>query len=695
MATPANATEFLDLVRKSGVADEKRLEAYLTKLRGTGSWPSDVTKFAAMLVREAILTQFQAEQLLQGKWKRFSIGKYKVLERLGSGGMGSVFLCEHKLMRRRVAVKVLPSAKAADEESLGRFYREARAVAALDHPNIVQAYDIDQDDNLHFIVMEYVDGTNLQDLVKKTGRLPVSQACQYIQQAALGLEHAHQKNLVHRDIKPGNILIDRKGQIKILDMGLARFFNDEEDLLTRKFDDNVLGTADYLSPEQAEDSHDVDIRADIYSLGATFYFLLTGKTAFGDGTVAQKLMWHQHKDPRPVMELRPEVPAGVWTVLSKMMAKKPENRYQVPREVADALAPFSSGAVLAPPESEMPHLSPAAMEPPSDTRSSLDTSTIRPPVADPVPAPVTTAAQGQPLLSTPTVEEGAPWESLAADGVDYVPRAETSSSSRSRPTKPPLPDNMRLILVSGLVTLLCVVLLTVAALRYMKIAEPVPVRAARPVLVVTRQPGKNNSYRTIGQALRNAQKGDVIELQDEVHEENLIVDPASNMETEVTLQAAPGKAILWSPTGKDQAAYLIYLYKARNFRLNGKGITLDGRMKAGGQLRDLVFITSQCSGLTLEGIRLQDFTRSAVTIMNSMGTREAPIRLLDLHVVAAAKTTPLAGIYLDANPKMQPAYNDFLEIDPSSEFLGLDPERQVKRKDDSAVGNNINWKFTP
>src|SRR5919204_4041076 len=167
MPSPTTINEFLDLVRKSGVLDEKRLDAHVDRLRAEGDLPAEPNRLAGVLVRDGLLTQFQAEQFLLGKWRRFTIGKYKVLERLGSGGMGSVYLCEHKLMRRRVAVKVLPAAKANDEASLGRFYREARAVAAVDHPNIVRAYDIDQEENLHFLVMEYVDGTNLQDLIKK------------------------------------------------------------------------------------------------------------------------------------------------------------------------------------------------------------------------------------------------------------------------------------------------------------------------------------------------------------------------------------------------------------------------------------------------------------------------------------------------------------------------------------------------
>src|ERR1700730_13544444 len=212
--------------------EDKRLDAYVQKQRAAGTLPSEPPKLAGLFVHDGLLTHFQAEQIMLGKWRRFTIGKYKVLERLGSGGMGAVYLCEHKLMRRRVAVKVLPAAKAADEASLQRFYREARAVAALDHPNIVHAYDIDQDENLHFLVMEYVDGASLQDIVKKTGPMDISRACHYLRQSALGLEHAHQAGLVHRDIKPGNIMVDRSGVVKILDMGLARFFHDEDDMLT-------------------------------------------------------------------------------------------------------------------------------------------------------------------------------------------------------------------------------------------------------------------------------------------------------------------------------------------------------------------------------------------------------------------------------------------------------------------------------
>lgn len=348
MAAPSTVDEFLDLLRKSAVVDEKRLSTQVLRLRAARPAPATAGEAAALLIRDGVLTNFQAEQLMLGKWRRFTIGRYKVLERLGSGGMGSVYLCEHKVMRRRVAVKVLPSAKANDPAALERFHREARAVAALDHPNIVHAYDIDQDESLHFLVMEYVDGASLQEIVKRSGPLDFVRAAHYVRQAAEGLRHAHANGLVHRDIKPGNLMVDRTGVVKLLDMGLARFFNDEDDILTKKYDENVLGTADYLAPEQATDSHSVDIRADIYSLGATFYFVLTGRTPFGEGTIAQKLLWHQTRQPRPIRSLRPDLPESLAAVLEKMMEKDPQKRYQAPGDVAAAVEPWTRTPIAPP-----------------------------------------------------------------------------------------------------------------------------------------------------------------------------------------------------------------------------------------------------------------------------------------------------------------------------------------------------------
>lgn len=359
MAVPATDS-FLDLVRKSGVIDDQRLSAFIDRLQAAGELPDDPSKLATLMVRDSLLTQFQAEQLLVGKWRGFHIGKYRILERLGSGGMATVYLAEHKFMKRRAAVKVLPKSRAAEPSSLERFYREAKAVAALDHPNIVRAYDIDQDGDVHFLVMEYVDGSSLQDIVRVSGPLDYRRAAGYIRQAADGLAHAHAVGLVHRDIKPGNLLVDRKGVVRVTDMGLARFFNDLEDLITQKYDENVLGTADYLAPEQAIDSHGVDIRADIYSLGCTFYFLLTGKPPFAEGSIAQKLIWQQTRQPKAITDFRNDVPADLIEVISKMTAKKAADRYQTPQEVVRALEPWSDTALTPPSQGEMPQLSPLA-----------------------------------------------------------------------------------------------------------------------------------------------------------------------------------------------------------------------------------------------------------------------------------------------------------------------------------------------
>jgi eukaryotic-like serine/threonine-protein kinase len=363
MPAPASVDDLLKLIRKSGMIDEPKLDAYVERLRLSGPVPTDVRKLAGRMVKDGLLTYFQAEQFMLGKWRGFTIGKYKLLERIGFGGMGQVFLCEHMYMRRRVAIKVLPPAKAEEPAALGRFYREARAAAALDHPNIVRTHDIDQDGILHFLVMEYVDGSSMLEIVKKKGPMAVDRAAQYIWQSAQGLDHAFRVGVIHRDIKPGNILIDRGGASKILDMGLARFYHTDDDMLTKKYDEkSVLGTADYVAPEQTINSHDVDVRADIYSLGATFYYLLAGHPPFPEGTISQKLIAHQTRQPTPIRALRPEVPGALAAVLGRMMAKSAADRYQNPAELSAALLPLIPAEMAPPPEDEMPVLSPAARE---------------------------------------------------------------------------------------------------------------------------------------------------------------------------------------------------------------------------------------------------------------------------------------------------------------------------------------------
>jgi serine/threonine protein kinase len=358
MPAPATIDAFLEVLGKSGLVEEERLRLFLQQNIGLSSTPR---KLAARLVASGLLTQFQAEQILRGKHRGFTIGKYLVLERIGSGGHSNVYLGEHMMVKRRVAIKVLPTARSENPAAVARFYREARAAGSLDHPNLVKAHDVDCEKGLHFLVMDYVDGSSLQQIVAGFGPLSIERAAHYIRQAAQGLQKAHAAGLVHRDIKPANILLDRHGVVRILDLGLARFFCDNEDPLTLKFEgNNVLGTADYVAPEQALNSHEVDSRADIYSLGATFYFLLAGRPLFPEGKVTHKLIWHQTRQPTPLRQLRPEVPVELAAVVERMIEKTRERRYQTVAEVIAVLMPWTAEPVPPPREEEMPRLSPAA-----------------------------------------------------------------------------------------------------------------------------------------------------------------------------------------------------------------------------------------------------------------------------------------------------------------------------------------------
>ncbi len=342
MSIKLTSESFLNVVKQSNLVTADVLKRTLAELREEGVSVDSSREIADQLVERGLLTRWQADKLLQGKHKGFFLGKYRLLRLLGKGGMSSVYLAEHVLMRRQCAIKVLPTKRVNDTSYLGRFHREAQAVASLDHPNIIKAYDVDKemekDTEIHFLVMEFVDGRSLQEIINQDGRLDYQTAADYIRQSASGLAHAHHAGMVHRDIKPGNLLIDRNGVVKLLDMGLARFFNDgDEESLTVAHDEKVLGTADYLAPEQALDSHSVDARADIYSLGCTFYFLVTGHPPFTEGTLAQRLMSHQTKEPPAVTDDRPDMPADLVAILQKMMAKKRDERYQTADEVAEDL----------------------------------------------------------------------------------------------------------------------------------------------------------------------------------------------------------------------------------------------------------------------------------------------------------------------------------------------------------------------
>ncbi len=306
-------------------------------------------QIAGRLVEQSLLTAWQAKRLLAGQ-TAFFLGKYALLDELGRGGMGAVYKARQMPIGRIVALKIMSDGLVRDAAAVARFEREIRAAAALNDPHVVSAFDAESVGDTHFLVMEYVTGQSLADMLKGCGRLPVATACEYISQAALGLEHAHERGMVHRDIKPNNLLVtsDAEGRplIKVLDLGLARFTNAAlaDDGLTAT--GQVMGTPDYMAPEQARNSRDADIRADIYSLGCTLFRALTGSLPFTGQSAVEKLMARNLEDA-PALETRlPDAPAGLSAVVAKMLARDPAARFQTPREIARALEPFAAGRQL-------------------------------------------------------------------------------------------------------------------------------------------------------------------------------------------------------------------------------------------------------------------------------------------------------------------------------------------------------------
>jgi serine/threonine protein kinase len=376
---------------------------------------------AQTLVERGLLSPYQAEQVISGHGRGLVLGQYRLLDRLGAGGMGQVFKAEHILMKRVVALKVIAACATRAEEDMSlrhstwhaasttpfgesgqgfdplaidRFHQEVQAAAHLRHPNIVTAFDAAEADGVHFLVMEYVDGLDMGRLIAESGPLPIALACEYIRQAALGLQHAHEHGLVHRDIKPSNLLVAhasgqrppaseddentpppaRRDLVKILDLGLARVAAPP----TRPPDgEDLNGTPDFMAPEVANDPRAADIRSDLYSLGCTFYFLLTGQVPYPGGTWTEKLLQHRLDLVMPVRRLRPEIPAEIAEIVQRLMAKDPADRCQTPADLANELGAWLTSQAprrVAPP-SEVPGTLPVILPPretaPPTTRPAL------------------------------------------------------------------------------------------------------------------------------------------------------------------------------------------------------------------------------------------------------------------------------------------------------------------------------------
>jgi eukaryotic-like serine/threonine-protein kinase len=366
--TPMDSDSFLSNLRKSGLVSTQRLAAALDNVPLNGHGKT----VARALVQKGLLTKFQAELLLVGRNTGFVLGQYRILDLLGQGGMGRVFKAEHIAMGRTVALKVLAPQHTKTEKARALFIREVQAAAKLMHPNIVTAHDANDIDGRHYLVMEYIDGPNLDQLVRERGTLTVGLACDIIRQAASGLQHAYEQGMVHRDIKPSNIILQRTGStlssgylVKIVDFGLACLVDalEDDDVAGAGANNVVVGTPDYLSPEQATNLRMVDIRSDLYSLGCTFYFLLTGQVPFPDGSPLEKLNRHTGEEPVPVEQLRPDIPQEVASIVRTLMAKHPGHRYQRPVELVLELMPLAAPVPCAWPAAK----SPPAPSPGTDT----------------------------------------------------------------------------------------------------------------------------------------------------------------------------------------------------------------------------------------------------------------------------------------------------------------------------------------
>jgi serine/threonine-protein kinase len=402
--------DLVTALRTSSLLDHKQADALTAEL---ATLFDDPRALAREVVRREWVTAYQVNQLFLGRGPDLFLGGYVLLERLGEGGMGQVFKARHRKMNRVVALKVVRRDKLGNADAIRRFVREVRAMATLDHPNIVQVYDAGEAGSTYYFAMEYVEGLDLAKLVKQKGPLKLGKACEYVRQAALGLQHAHEKGMVHRDIKPSNIMVRGTGStseagplVKILDMGLARVCGplgeDGDEPLTQVH--TVLGTPDFIAPEQARSSRAVDIRSDLYSLGCTFYYILTGQVPFPAETPMEKLLKHYLEEPPHVEALRPEVPRGVARLIRRLMAKSPDERFQTPAEVAQVLGTM----IGAPTPSAIPMALP-----------------VRP--AKPAPA--------EPPPEAVPAEETLPDVGLdfaTADSFDVIVRAKKTAGGRSR-----------------------------------------------------------------------------------------------------------------------------------------------------------------------------------------------------------------------------------------------------------------------
>ena len=364
------ADRFVQMLARSGVIDREDLRRHIDA--GPLEIQTDSRKLADYLIEQKQLTQFQASKILKGTWQGLVLGPYRVLAPLGRGGMGSVYLARNTRVLPStlsdkpnipglVALKVLPPKRAKKEDrTLARFLREMEMCQRVSHPHVTQTFEASEIQGVYFIAMEYIRGMSLSQVVKDRGTLPVPRAARYFSEVAAGLAHAHEKGIIHRDLKPSNLMVTPNGHAKILDLGLALAVDEElpADKMIVGGQGYVVGTMDYIAPEQVEDPTQVDFRADLYAIGCSLYFALTGQPPFPGGTSQQKMKRHTSEIAEPVSEMNPTIPVAFARIVEKLMAKDPARRYRSAEQLRDVLLPWVEGDVEKPMDVD-PHLTEA------------------------------------------------------------------------------------------------------------------------------------------------------------------------------------------------------------------------------------------------------------------------------------------------------------------------------------------------
>ena len=418
MASPATTvTEYCGLIARSRLLAEGEVTAL--KARWLAENPeADTDGFRRAVVAAKALTAYQATLVQRGHTEGFFVGGYTVLDRIGKGQSAGVYKARHP-SGQLVAVKVLPSSKVKDATTLTRFLREGRLLTLLEHPNVVRAFQVGREGAVAFIVMEYLDGETLDELLERRKRLPAPEAVRVVSQALAGLQHLHAKRMVHRDLKPANIMMTPAGQptaltatVKILDIGIGRESPSEAEgdpttkdaMLTGE--GTILGTPDYLAPEQARDPRSADIRADIYSLGCVLFHLIAGRPPYQERTVMATIVQHATQKPAPLAAVAADIPRGLQEVFDRLTAKSPADRYATPEEAEFALTPFLPSDGTEAPTSDMLPSYKAWLETETNVELPAESKRPAPPATDPLidlPRPVARPKPG--TAPAPTLRE--------------------------------------------------------------------------------------------------------------------------------------------------------------------------------------------------------------------------------------------------------------------------------------------------